>query len=88
MIAHGALLGRFRALDDGSAVAALPLVLADAHPDLAGLDILRELAVAFLVMRLDLRDLAELEGDVGEALGRGLVSHAGVYVGRSVMGER
>ena len=85
MIAHGALLGRFRALDDGSAVAALPLVLADAHPDLAGLDILRELAVAFLVMCLDLRDLAELEGDVGEALGLGLVSHALVHVGPLLM---
>ena len=42
MVADRALLRSGFALDDGTAVAALPLVLADALPDLARLDVLGE----------------------------------------------
>ena len=52
---------------------------------LARLDVLGELAVARLVVRLDFGDLAELEGDVGKALGLGLLGHAPVHLGPLLM---
>ena len=67
VVADRTLLGGLLALDDRAAVAALPAVRADAHPHLALLDVRGELAVALLVVLLDLGDLRK-EERVGEAL--------------------
>ena len=48
MVTDGAFLRGALGLDDRAAVAALPLVLADADPHFAGFNVLDELAVALL----------------------------------------
>ena len=69
VVADRTLLRSGFALDDRAAVAALPFVLADAHPDLAGLDVLRKFQITLFVFSFDFSDLAEFISDVGKALG-------------------
>jgi len=80
MGAGGAELGRFLALVDVTAVAAVPLDSFVALEDGAVLDPLQEPAVALLVLLLDLGYLLEQLGDLIEALLLGLFGHPAVHV--------
>ena len=85
MIANRALLRCLVALDYRAAIAALPLVHANANPYFARFDVLRELAVALLVTGLDFGDFAEFERDVLEAFSLGFFGEALVHIGPFLM---
>ena len=80
MVTDGADGGGLLADDDVAAVGALPDAVALAGEDDAVLDVLEELAVALLVLFLDLAHHAELGGDLLEAFFLRFLGHAGVHV--------
>ena len=67
MVADGALLRGFFSFDNCSAVAALPAVLADTHPNFALFDVGGELAIAFFVMLFNFCNLSEKVGELFKA---------------------
>ena len=85
MGAHGADLGGLLAHVDVAAVAALPDHVPVPGEHQAALHIGQQLAVAVLVLLLDLGHFLKQEGDVVEALLLGLLGHGGVHVGPLVV---
>ena len=81
MVADGADFRRSGPDVDVAAVAAFPAVFAGADPDLSGLDVGKELAVAFLVAFFNGGNALELSGDVVESFGTGLFGETLVHVG-------
>ena len=80
MVTDGADGGGLLADDDVAAVGALPDAVALAGEDDAVLDVLQELAVALLVLFLDLAHHAEFGGNLLEAFFFRFLRHAGVHV--------
>ena len=80
VVTDGADRGSFLADDDVAAVGALPDAVALAGEHDGVLDVLEELAVALLVLFLDLAHHAELGSNLLEALFLRFLGHAGVHV--------
>ena len=80
MGADGADLGGSRTDHDVTAVAALPDGDAALFEDLHSLYILQQRTVALLVGLLNGGNAAELCGELVEALGLGILCHAGVHI--------
>ena len=85
VVANGTHLGSFFAVVNVPAIRAFPNDLFSLGKDLAVLDILEKLAVAFLVLALNLADFFEKERDFVEALFSCLLGKGCIHIGPLVM---